>query len=64
MGTTTIRLTTQTRDALNALARERGQTLSGTVTRAATLLEQEAMSRDLSAGRRSDESEWLDAEAG
>lgn len=62
--TTTIRVTRVTRDILNELAARRGEPLTDTVSRAARLLEQEAIARDLSAPLRDDELTWLDADAG
>lgn len=62
--TTTIRVTRAARDALNDLAHSRGETLTDTVSRAVTLLQQEAIGRDLSAPLDDDERAWLDADAG
>lgn len=62
--TTTIRVSRATRDALNHLAARRGETLTDTVSRAARLLEQEVIGRDLSTPLRDDELAWLDADAG
>lgn len=62
--TTTIRVSRATRDLLNELAARRGRTLSDTVSRAARLLEQEIIGRDLAAPLRDDETAWLDADAG
>lgn len=62
--TTTIRVKRATRDALNDLAASRGESLTETVARAARLLEQDSIGRDLSAPLRNDELEWLDADAG
>ncbi len=62
--TTTIRVSRATRDVLNELAARRGRTLSDTVSRAARLLEQEIIGRDLAAPLRDDETAWLDADAG
>ncbi|HWL60252.1 MAG TPA: hypothetical protein VNQ48_05120 [Microbacteriaceae bacterium] len=42
----------------------RGETLTDTVARAARLLEQEAIGRDLAVPLRDDEVTWLDADAG
>lgn len=64
MGTTTIRVSTSTRDAVNDLAARLGQTVTATVDRAVRLLEQEAIGIDLAAPLRDDELEWLDADAG
>jgi len=62
--TTTIRVSRTTRDVLNDLAVRRGETLTDTVARAARLLEQEAIGRDLAVPLRDDEVTWLDADAG
>ena len=64
MGTTTIRVSVSTRDAINGLAARRGQTVAAMVDRAVRLLEQEAIGLDLAASLRDDELEWLDADAG
>lgn len=64
MATTTIRVSYETRDKLNALAKKREETLTDTVARAARLLEQESIALDLVAELRPDEAEWLDADAG
>ncbi|WRS30328.1 hypothetical protein U6G28_01135 [Actinomycetaceae bacterium MB13-C1-2] len=64
MSTTTIRVSTSTRDAVNDLAARLGQTVTATVDRAVRLLEQEAIGIDLAAPLRDDELEWLDADAG
>ncbi len=64
MSTTTIRVSTSTRDAVNDLAARLGQTVTATVDRAVRLLEQEAIGIDLAASLRDDELEWLDADAG
>lgn len=62
--TTTIRVTRAARDAFNNLAAKRGESLIDTVSRAARLLEQETIGRDLSAPLRDDELAWLDADVG
>ncbi|MGC3995429.1 MAG: hypothetical protein QM779_15150 [Propionicimonas sp.] len=62
--TTTIRVSRATRDALNDLAARRGATLADTVLRAARLLEQDTIGRDLATPLRDDELDWLDADAG
>jgi hypothetical protein len=62
--TTTIRVSRTARDALNALAAKRGETLGDTVSRAVRLLEQEVIGADLSSRLRDDEVDWLDADAG
>lgn len=62
--TRTIRVTRVTRDALNALAADRHESLAQTVARGLRSLRQEAIARDLSAPLRADEREWLDADAG
>jgi len=62
--TTTIRVSRATRDTLNDLAARRGESLTETVSRGARLLEQESIGRDLSAPLQSDETAWLDADAG
>lgn len=62
--TTTIRVARATRDVLNGLAERRGESMSDAVARAARLLEQETIGRDLSAQLRPDEVDWLDADAG
>lgn len=62
--TTTIRVSRTTRDALHELAIKRGETVADTVARAARLLEQEVIGRDLSVPLRADEINWLDADAG
>ncbi len=64
MSTTTIRVSTSTRDAVNDLAVRLGQTVTATVDRAVRLLEQEAIGIDLAVPLRDDELEWLDADAG
>lgn len=64
MSTTTIRVSTSTRDAVNDLAARLGQTVTATVDRAVRLLEQEAIGIDLAVPLRDDELEWLDADAG
>lgn len=62
--TTTIRISRTTRDILNDLAVRRGESLTDTVARAARLLEQEAIGRDLSNPLSDEELTWLDADAG
>ncbi len=64
MSTTTIRVSTSTRDAVNDLAARLGQTVTATVDRAVRLLEQEVIGIDLATPLRDDELEWLDADAG
>lgn len=64
MGTTTIRVSISTRDALNELAERLGQTVTATVDRAVRLLEQEAIGNDLATPLNDDELEWLDADGG
>lgn len=62
--TTTIRVTRDTRDALNDLAARRGETLTDAVARAVRLLEQETIGLDLATPLHDDELVWLDADAG
>lgn len=62
--TTTIRVSRATRDTLNKLAIQRGETLTDTVSRAARLLEQEVIGNELSGPLRDDELTWLDAYVG
>jgi len=62
--TTTIRVNTSTRDALNELASQRGETVSDTVARGARLLRQELIAAELTASLSAEESAWLDADAG
>lgn len=64
MSTTTIRVSTATRDALNGLAGRLGQSVTATVDRAVRLLEQEAIGNDLAVPLREDEVEWLVADFG
>lgn len=62
--TTTIRVSRETRDALNDLANRRGESLTQTVARATRLLEQDAIGRELALPLSEDEIDWLDADAG
>jgi len=62
--TTTIRVSRATRNTLNKLAIQRGETLTDTVSRAARLLEQEVIGNELSGPLRDDELTWLDAYVG
>jgi len=64
MSTTTIRVTKPTRDALNRLAAQRGETLAETVSRGVRLLQQEQLGTDLSHPLEPEELEWLDADLG
>ncbi|MCI1746911.1 MAG: hypothetical protein LKI24_01635 [Acidipropionibacterium sp.] len=62
--TTTIRVSRATHDALNDLAVRTGETLADTVARAARLLRQEMIGRELAVPLRDDDLAWLDADAG
>ncbi|NLA65807.1 MAG: hypothetical protein GX862_07770 [Leucobacter sp.] len=62
--TTTIRVNRTTRDVFNELAAKRGESVIETVSRAARLLEQETLGRELATPLREDELGWLDADAG
>lgn len=64
MSTTTIRVTKPTRDMLNRLAAQRGETLTETVSRGVRLLQQEQLGIDLARPLESEEQEWLDADFG
>lgn len=63
MTSTTIRVTTATRDRLNALAAQRSESVTDTVARAAELLEQESIGEELARDLREDELDWLNAAA-
>ena len=55
MGTTRIRVSVSTRDAVNDLAVRLGQTVMATADRAVRLLEQEAIGNDFAVTLREDE---------
>lgn len=62
--TTTIRVSRDTHARVTRLAAERHETIDDTVSRAIRALRQDAMGRDLGAELTTDESAWLDAQAG
>lgn len=62
--TTTIRVSTTTRDQLRDLAQHRHQTLAATVEQAVRLLRQDQMALDLAAPLTDEEIAWIDADAG
>jgi hypothetical protein len=60
--TTTVRVDRPTHDALKRLARERGTTVTETVSAAVRLLRQDQMGAELAHPLGDHEAEWLDAE--
>lgn len=62
--TTTIRVSTATRDQLRDIARHRHQSVSATVEQAVRLLRQDEMAHDLAAPLTDEEIAWIDADAG
>lgn len=62
--TTTIRVSRRTHAALTQLAAERHETIDETVAQAVRGLRQDALGRDLATALSSDETAWLDADAG
>ncbi len=62
--TTTIRVSRETHASVTRLANDRHETIDETVSRAIRALRQDTMARDLATGLTSDETAWLDADAG
>ena len=61
---TTIRISRETHARVTRLAAERHETIDETVRSALRALRQDAMARDLATELTSDETAWLDADAG
>ncbi|WP_040155995.1 hypothetical protein [Mobilicoccus massiliensis] len=62
--TTTIRVSKGTHAHVTRLARERHETIDDTVRAALRALRQDSMAVDMARDLDSEESEWLDADAG
>lgn len=62
--TTTIRVSRETHASVTRLAKDRHETIDETVSRAIRALRQDTMACDLATDLTSDETAWLDADAG